>query len=134
MVPEVTAAVRAKILALSDDLTRIYKEGDWSSLSSLVASDYLGSAPGFEWDLARLKAEFPKIRLTGCRVEGATVKALAPGLVLLNQDATLQETYDGHDISGHYRFTTIWARRDGRWRLLFEQEVPLSSPTEGGKS
>jgi ketosteroid isomerase-like protein len=54
-------------------------------------------------------------------------------LVLLNQDAVLEETYDGEDISGRYRVTTVWARRDGRWRLLFEQEVPLSDLSEAGK-
>jgi len=131
MVPEVSAAVKAEILGLGDELTAVYKRRDWPALASLVAPDYLGSAPGFEWDLAKLEAEFPRVQLFDCRVEAATVKALAPGLVLLNQDAVLKETYSGQDISGRYRFTTVWARRDGRWRLVFEQEVPLSNPTEG---
>lgn len=132
--PEVPAVVRTEILELSDEVTRIYKRGDWPALASLVAPDYLGCAPGVEWDLAKLKVEFPKIRLIDYRAEGATVKALAPGLILLNQDGLLKEAYDGQDVSGRYRFTTIWARREGRWRLLFEQEIPLSSATEVSKS
>jgi hypothetical protein len=133
-VPRVSAVERAEILGLSDELTRIYKSGDWPALASLVAPDYLGTAPGVEWDVARLKEEFPKVRLVDCRTDAVTVKALAPGLVLLNQDAFLKESYDGQDISGRYRFTTIWTRREGRWQLLFEEEVPLPATAEAGSS
>lgn len=84
-------------------------------------------------DLSACRDRQAPVNRASRRTTGATVKALAPGLVLLNQDAVLEETYDGEDISGRYRVTTVWARRDGRWRLLFEQEVPLSDLSEAGK-
>lgn len=131
---ELAPASRAEVLALADQLTAIYKRGDWPALARLVAPDYLGSAPGMEWDFDELKAEFPKVRLVDCHVESSTVRRLAFGLVLLNQDAALKEFYGDQDISGRYRFTTIWARRQGGWRLIFEQEMPLPAPAASSAS
>ncbi|HVN78254.1 MAG TPA: nuclear transport factor 2 family protein, partial [Terriglobia bacterium] len=119
-------SLRTEALALSDQLVGIYKSGDWRALLSLLDPGYLGTAPGIQWNLAALQREFPKIRLSEYHREAFIVKKLAPGMVLLNEDGTLRETYDGQDISGRYRFTTIWVKRAGSWRLLFEQEVPLA--------
>jgi hypothetical protein len=58
--------------------------------------------PGAQWDRATLEREFAKIRMTD------------------------KETYAGEEISGRYRMTTIWINRANEWRLLFEQEVPLT--------
>ena len=116
-------------LALSDQLSTIYKHGDWSALADLLAPEYLGTAPEGQWDMKALQREFPKIHFTGIHRDHFVVKELAPDVLLLNEDATLQETYDGQDISGRYRFTTIWTRQAERWRLLFEQEMPLAAET-----
>jgi hypothetical protein len=125
---EPTPAVKAAVLGASARLTQIYEARDLGALIALVAPDYLGSAPGFEWDLAKLKEEFPKIHLHEFHGETPTLKQLAPNLVLLNQDASIRESYDGQDISGRYRMTTIWVHRGGHWCLLFEQEIPLPGP------
>jgi hypothetical protein len=119
-------ALNATILSLDDQLSDIYKRGDWSALRGLVAPDYLGSWGNFlTADLSRLQREFPKVRLKSFHRELAVVKSLSPGVVLLNENGRMEETYDGQDVSGRYRFTTVWVHRQGRWRLLFEQEVPL---------
>ena len=80
------------------------------------------------WDRAALQREFPRIRMQSFHRDSAIVKALGAGVVLLNEDATMRETYAGKDISGRYRMTTAWAFREGRWRLVFEQEIPLAAP------
>ncbi len=122
---EAAAISHEQALGLSDRLTAIYRRGDWPALAALLASDYLGTTPGAQWDGEVLEREFAKIRMTDYQRENFLVKQLAPDLVLLNEDATLKETYDGEDISGRYRMTTIWINRANEWRLLFEQEVPL---------
>ena len=115
----------AEVLNLSDHLSNIYKEHDWSGLKKLVSSGYVGTAPGFQWTIADLEKEFPKISLHDIHRDAYFIKVLNPALVLLNEDATLKETYDGQDISGPYRMTTIWTKQGDAWQLLFEQEIPI---------
>jgi Domain of unknown function (DUF4440) len=116
-------------LALSDQLSDVYKCGDWPRLATMLAPDYLGAAPGLSWNLDSLQAAFPKIHFIAWRRDAATVKELSPGTLLVNDDGQLTESYDGQDISGRYRLTDVWVRRGGRWLLLFEQEVPLPAGT-----
>jgi hypothetical protein len=118
-------SLREQMLGMSDRLTAIYRNRDWPALDSLLAEDYLGSAPGLEWNRDSLRAEFPMIHLIGSTREGATVKWLAPGTALLNEDVKLRESFGGEDISGRYRWTTIWVRRGGGWKLAFEQELGI---------
>jgi hypothetical protein len=86
------------------------------------------------WNFASLQKEFPKIALLAVHRSSFLVRPLAPDIVLLNEDVTLQETYDGQDISGPYRWTTIWARRSGRWQLIFEQEIPIPQQTAAARN
>ena len=61
------------------------------------------------------------------------MRVLSPDIVLLNEDVILKETYAGQDISGPYRMTTIWAKRSGKWRLVFEQEIAVALQGIGRK-
>ena len=125
--PVITSAERLRrhALSLGDRLTSAYRRGSWAGVDSLLADDYLGCAPDVRWDRAALRREFPRIRMRSFHRDSAIVKALGAGVVLLDEDVTLGETYAGRDISGRYRMTTVWAFREARWRLVFEQEIPL---------
>jgi ketosteroid isomerase-like protein len=121
------ASLRAEILAMDDRLAKIYRTGDLPGLKALYAPDYLGYWAGQRAaDLATVQREFPKVKLLEFHRDFAVVKELAPGVALLNEDGTMRETYNGVDVSGRYHYTTIWIKRAGRWRLLFEQEVPFA--------
>lgn len=109
--------------ALNARLDDAYRQKDWAKLEELVAPDYLGITEDFEWSFADLKREFPKIRLTGSKIERQIVKRLTPDLILVNEVFWMQETFDGADISGRYSTSNIWVRRGERWLLLVEQEV-----------
>ena len=117
----------AAVVGLSDQLTDIYRARDWSRLKKLLAVDYVGTVPGVQLNAVALEGEFAKITLIDLHREAYWVKPLAPGLVLLNEDVKLTERYDGQDISGPYRMTTIWTQREGQWRLLFEQEILVAA-------
>jgi hypothetical protein len=119
------AQARQVALALGERLTLAYRRRSWPGVDSLLADDYLGVAPGVEWDRAALRHEFPNIRLESLRSDSAIVRTLGPGVLLLDEDATMRESYAGEDISGRYRLTTAWVLRAGQWKLAFEQEIPL---------
>jgi len=111
--------------ALDQQLSDVYLRQDWAALEKFVAPDYAAFAPDIQWDLAALKREFPKIHLRGYHVERQQIKRISGDAILIVDIGTMQESYDGQDISGRYWTSDVWVRRDGKWLLLVEQEVPL---------
>lgn len=115
----------AEAAALDHQLTEAYLRQDWAALEKIVAPDYSGFTADEQWDFSALKREFPKIHLADLNVERQQVKRLGPDLILASDVLTMHETYAGQDISGRYWTSDIWVRRNGKWLLLVEQEVPL---------
>ena len=111
--------------ALDRRLSDAYLKQDWPALEKIVAPDYSVLTADGQWDYATLKREFPKIHAKSYQVERQVVKRLSADLILVNDVVTMEETYDGQDISGRYWMSDLWVRRDGKWLLLVEQEVPL---------
>ena len=37
------------------------------------------------------------------------------------------ETIKGEKIAGHYRFTDVWVKRDGRWQVVASQGTPVKA-------
>ena len=111
--------------ALDRQLTEAYLRQDWAALEKIVAPDYSGFTLDEQWNLSTLKREFPKVHLVDLMVERQQVKRLRPDLILVSDVFTMHETYSGQDISGRYWSSDIWVRRNGKWLLLVEQEVPL---------
>ena len=122
----VTESPAVAVIAAEKLYTEAYLHRNWEAAAALLASDYYVNGEGIEGDFAKLKLEFPKIRLLDYHVLSEPhVKSLAPDLALYNDTGTMRETYAGRDISGHYWHGDIWVRRNGRWLLLVEHEVRL---------
>jgi hypothetical protein len=110
---------------LDRQLTDVYLRQSWEALEKMVAPDYAGFAGDEQWDFSALKREFPKIHLTDLHIEHQQVKRLSRDMILVTDVLTMHETYAGQDISGRYWTSDVWVRRNGKWLLLVEQEVPL---------
>jgi len=39
--------------------------------------------------------------------------------------STVKGTYKGQDISGKYRFTDVWVKRNGKWHAVASQSTKL---------
>ena len=37
------------------------------------------------------------------------------------------ETHKGEKIAGHYHFTDVWVKRDGRWQVVVCQSTPVKT-------
>lgn len=92
-------------------------------VGELLADDFIeiGSS-GRVYDrsevLAQLRSEPPTAR----RLLDFRARELAPGVAL----ATYRSIRGGAaEAEAHSLRCSIWARRDGRWRLLFHQGTPL---------
>ena len=130
--PSGTESVVAEVLARSHDYDEAWLRGEWSAVKAILAPDYY-VFDGAEGDIARLREDFPKIKTLEYKQEQPHVKILAADLVLVNHVMQMRETYDGKDMSGRYWYSQIWVRREGRWLLLVEQELPMPSGAEADR-
>lgn len=98
-------------------------QNDGPALQRLLADDYTLVNGGAQLST---KAEFirdstaPGFRLEPYVVERAVNKVWPDGAVL-SGEVTLRGTDGGKPFASHMRFADIWAKRDGRWQVIFTE-------------
>src|SRR5262245_46348225 len=102
------AAVR-KILA--DDLTMTYPDGSTGTKTSELSDIESGAMTADSWELSDTKVT----------VLGAEAAFISGRGVLKNATYKLPNTKKPIDISGEYRFTDVYAKRNGQWLAVASQ-------------
>jgi hypothetical protein len=113
--PDLAAAVHAYDLAQSD--------GDRAALERWVADDYvLVNSRGQVENKAKLIADYtaPGFDLEPFTVEQPVERVWKDGAVM-GGVATIRGTSDGQRFEMRLRFADIWARRNGRWQVVYSQ-------------
>jgi ketosteroid isomerase-like protein len=70
-------------------------------------------------DLSSGDLKFQSIELSDLKVHVYGNTAVAAGT------STLKGTYKGQDISGRYRFTDTWVKRNGKWQAVASQSTKI---------
>jgi len=70
-------------------------------------------------DLSSGDLKFQSIELSELKVHVYGDTAVAAGT------STVKGTYKGQDISGKYRFTDVWVKRNGKWHAVASQSTKL---------
>ena len=70
-------------------------------------------------DLSSGDLKFQSIELGDVKVHVYGDTAVAAGT------STVKGTYKGQDISGMYRFTDVWVKRNGKWYAVASQSTKL---------
>ena len=70
-------------------------------------------------DLSSGDLKFESMELSDLNVHVYGNTAVAAGT------NTLKGTYKGQDISGKYRFTDVWVKRNGKWHAVASQSTKL---------
>lgn len=70
-------------------------------------------------DLSSGDLKFQSIELSELKVHVYGDTAVAAGT------STVKGTYKGQDISGKYRFTDVWVKRNGKWQAVASQSTKL---------
>jgi ketosteroid isomerase-like protein len=112
--------VEQELMQIERDLAKASIGHDTAMLERMEADDYTfttpeGSVITKAEDIAGLKsgdfkAESHDLTDMKVRVYGDT--AIVTGL------NTMKASYKGQDLSGAYRFTDVFVRRDGRWQIV----------------
>lgn len=110
------------------DHAQIHNDG--AALQRLLADDYTLVNGGAE---ISNKAEFirdstaPGFSLEPYVVEQAVNKVWDDGAVL-SGEVTLRGTDGGKAFSGHMRFADVWAKRNGKWQVIFTEVTRFPAP------
>ena len=99
--------------------------------NDLIFTDAAGVVTSKADEIKSLKSgevKFESIKMTDTRVQDLGTLGIVTG--------TLMEkaAYKNIDISGTYRFTDVWAKRNGRWEHVAGQETLVSTPAEAPAS
>lgn len=125
--------VYAEIVALEAELRAAQLAADASALDRLIDDDdLLFTGPGGELatkgeDLAAHRSGL--LRITVHEPEDMRTRRVRDDVVVVALRTRLAGVFAGASFSGTYRYTRVWARSAGRWRIVagHVSEVPAAT-------
>ncbi len=105
--------------------------GNRAALQSLLADDYLilsstGKLHDRQWLIESFCA--PGVQNEPFTVVQPFTRILSPASAILGGWAELTGTDHGKPFSQKLRFADTWARRNGRWQVIFTSVAPSDTP------
>jgi ketosteroid isomerase-like protein len=103
-------------------------KGDTSVIERLEADDIISTDPSGkvtdkQQDVQALKSgelKFETVKLSDMKVRVYGNTAVATGTNMV------KGSYKGQDISGSYRFTDTWVKRNGKWQAVASQATKIT--------
>jgi uncharacterized protein (TIGR02246 family) len=100
---------------------------DAEAIKALWADDFVGVlASGLRRGKAEILKTLPDLTITSYELEEPRAVPLAPGATLLTYRLNRRSTFKGRELPPACYASSVWVRRDGRWRIAFYQETPIS--------
>jgi ketosteroid isomerase-like protein len=113
------------IVQMEKDWTETAMKHDAAPLERIVADDWAG----FNWDGAKgTKAQLiADVKSGNYKIESVTfdpikVRVFGDTAVATGGD-TEKSQYNGKDASGHYMWTDVYVKRNGRWQAVASQNT-----------
>jgi ketosteroid isomerase-like protein len=124
----------AEIVALEADLRRAQLAADVGALDRLISEDLLFTAPN---GALATKAQDLAAHQTGShRVREhepleLRIRRVGPDVVIVSLLARMAVMVRGSLAHGAFRYTRVWAREDGTWRIAAGHVAPASDNRDG---
>lgn len=115
--------VRNNIAALGRSYARSIQQNDVSSISKILADDYLvadeeGKAFTKEQDLATYPAKKLRVKITSFEYLDQNVRLITKDVAIDHSTIRFIGTSDGKPFDITERCTTTWAKRRGKWLIV----------------
>ena len=126
-----SAAVPPDLAKAAHDYDRAQVKSDRAELERLIADDYvLHNSSGQVQDKRRFIADqiAPGYRLEPFTVQ-EPVEKLMGDTAILGGVARARGTSGGQPYDVRLRFIDVWAKRDGRWQVVFSQATRIPAGT-----
>ena len=115
-----TDPVKQAIMQLGQDWTTALTKGDWATMDRIVASDWVLIDPtGTIVTRAEIIGDLRSgaLKFQSMTPRDVQVRIYGDTAVVSGRSVD-RGTYKGTDISGEYRFTDVFVKRDGRWQAV----------------
>jgi ketosteroid isomerase-like protein len=114
------ASKEDQIGKLEDDWAAAMVKADLGALDAIMANDFVSTSPTGEVQTKEgLMAELKngKLKFESMHVDELKVRTYGDTAIAFGMD-TSKAAYDGKDISGQFRWTDVFVKRNGRWQAV----------------
>ncbi len=124
------SSVEQELMQLEKESAAAAVKGDTTFLDRHTAANYVGTDPvGGVGDRATMmagaKAGDPKFEALD--LDEMSVRMAGTEAAVVTGRATVKgKLKSGMDISGQYRFTDVWVKREGRWQVMAWQATKVA--------
>jgi len=124
------SSVEQELMQLERESAAAAVKGDTTLLDRHTAANYIGTDPGGgvadrAMMMADAKAGNPKFE--SLDLDDMSVRMAGKDTAVVTGRATIKgKLKSGMDIGGQYRFTDVWVKQDGRWKLMAWQGTKIA--------
>ncbi|MEY2562755.1 MAG: hypothetical protein QOH88_948 [Verrucomicrobiota bacterium] len=125
--PEVEKA----IVKIEHDMSAALTKSDADTAAKMLADTFFavnpdGTTQGKSQFVADLKSG--KLKLESNQLDDMKVHAADADMAIVTYRSTDKGSFDGHDISGQYRWLDVFAKRNGTWQFIVSQGTKIEPP------
>jgi hypothetical protein len=124
---EPSRAGDADIVQKEKELRNAHLKGDAAALDRLDAEDFIAINPeGVVRDRVWVLTAYRSGNNKDEAIDNSDVKIHSYGnIAVVTLRSDIQRHLDGKDLSGAFRITRVWARRNGEWKIVVTQSTRI---------
>jgi ketosteroid isomerase-like protein len=120
--------VEKVIIKIEHDMSAALTKPDADAAAKMLADTFYavnpdGTTQGKTQFLADLKSD--KLKLESNQLDDLKVHAGDADMAIVTYRSTDKGSYDGHDLSGQYRWLDVFAKRGGTWQFIVSQGTKI---------
>ena len=122
-----TGSVEKMLMQIEEELVVALVKGNMAAVEPYLASTFVFTAPdGTTQDRAQWLADWKTgtVKLESSVIDDMKVQVFGTTAVV-NYRSVDKGTYKGNDISGPYRWTDVFVKRNGRWQIVSSQGTSI---------
>ena len=123
--------VEKAIIKIEHDMSAALTKPDADAAAKMLADTFYavnpdGSTQGKTQFVADLKSK--KFKLETNELDDMKVHVASADMAIVTYRSTDKGNYDGHDLSGQYRWLDVFAKRNGTWQFVVSQGTKIEAP------
>jgi ketosteroid isomerase-like protein len=117
-----TVSVEETLKKMEHDWTDAFQKSDSAALSRILADDWRGQYP---WGVRNKAQTLAHLSAGGDKINSIVfgemaVRVFGDVAIVMGSDDE-KSSVGGKDTGGHYTWTDVWVRRNGRWQAVASQ-------------
>jgi hypothetical protein len=122
--------VEKVIVKIEHDMSTALTKGDADTAAKMLAETYYavnpdGSTQSKTQFVADLRSH--KLKLESNDLDDMKVHAVDADMAIVTYRSTDKGDYNGHDLSGQYRWLDVLAKRNGTWQFIVSQGTKIEA-------